>query len=96
MKQQETLEEVAKRIYPINNTGTMFMAARNEVNNSLKQEGFIEGAKWQQEQDKKMYSKMQVYQIIELIRLTGESPEFIMEQLNKPIHKNQNLNKNNL
>jgi len=39
-------------------------------------------------QSQKMYNEMQVYQIIELIRLTGESPEFIMEQLNKPIHKN--------
>jgi hypothetical protein len=46
---KKTLEEVAERLYPVNNTGSMFMANRDELNNSLKQEGFIEGAKWQQE-----------------------------------------------
>jgi hypothetical protein len=57
----------------------------------------IEKAKeMEKKQSQKMYSEMQVYQIIELIRLTGESPEFIMEQLKKPIHKNQNLNTNNI
>jgi hypothetical protein len=51
MKQQ-TLEQVAEKLYPINNTGSMFMPSRDELNNSYKQEAFIEGAKWQQEQDK--------------------------------------------
>jgi len=46
---KETLEEVAERLYPANNTGSMFMANKDELNNSLKQEGFIYGAKWQQE-----------------------------------------------
>ena len=46
---QETIEEAAERLYPVNNTGSMFMANRDELNNSLKQEGFIEGAKWKQE-----------------------------------------------
>jgi hypothetical protein len=49
MENKETLEEAAERLYPVNNTGGMFMANRDEINNSLKQEGFIRGAKWQQE-----------------------------------------------
>jgi len=47
---QETLKEVANKLYPINNTGSMFMANREEVNNSYRQEGFIEGTRWQAEQ----------------------------------------------
>lgn len=31
----------------------------------------------------RMYSELQVHQIIELIRITGESPEFIMKQIKK-------------
>jgi hypothetical protein len=46
---QETPEEAAARLYPINNTGSMFMPSRDEVNNSYKQEGFIEGYKLAQE-----------------------------------------------
>jgi hypothetical protein len=49
MKKQETIEEVAERLYPVNNTGSMFMANRDELNNSLKQEGFIQGTKRQKE-----------------------------------------------
>jgi hypothetical protein len=90
MKQQETLEEAAEK-FRSENPGTMGGGNNTKILNA-----FIAGAKWQQEQDKKMYNEMQVYQIIELIRLTGESPEFIMEQLNKPIHKNQNLKTNNI
>ena len=40
---QETLEEAAERLYPVNNTGSMFMPNRDELNNSYKQEGFIDG-----------------------------------------------------
>lgn len=50
---QETIEEAAERLYPMNNTGSMFMANRHEVNNSLKREGFIAGSQWQAE---RMYS----------------------------------------
>ena len=46
---KESLEESAEKLYPINNTGSMFMPSRDELNNSYKQEAFIEGAKWQQE-----------------------------------------------
>jgi hypothetical protein len=59
--EKETLEEVAERLYPVNNTGSMFMANRDELNNSLKQEGFIEGAKWQQERS---YSEEEVLKLL--------------------------------
>jgi hypothetical protein len=58
---QETLEKFAEKLYPVNNTGSMFMANRDELNNSLKQEGFIEGAKWQAE---RMYSEEEVADFI--------------------------------
>jgi len=54
---QQTLEEAAKDLYPIEYTGRMFMPNRDELNNSYKQEAFIEGAKWQQE---RMYSEEEV------------------------------------
>ena len=40
---EETLEEAAKELYPTKNTGSMFMANRDELNNLYKQEGFIDG-----------------------------------------------------
>ena len=46
---QETLEEAAERLYPISGPNSMW--------NSLQQDGFIEGAKWEQEQDKNKYSE---------------------------------------
>lgn len=49
MENKETPKEASERLYPIKNTGSMFMPSRDEVNNSYKQEGFIEGVKWQQE-----------------------------------------------
>ena len=49
MTNKETPKEASERLYPIKNTGSMFMPSRDEVNNSYKQEGFIEGVKWQQE-----------------------------------------------
>jgi hypothetical protein len=61
---QETLEKFAEKLYPVNNTGSMFMANRDELNNSLKQEGFIEGAKWQAE---RMYSEEDIIGFAEFI-----------------------------
>ena len=52
---QETLEEAAERLYPISGPNSMW--------NSLQQDGFIEGAKWQEEQDKNKYSEEEVEQI---------------------------------
>jgi hypothetical protein len=42
---QETLEEAAETLYPINNTGGMFMPNKEEVKNIYRQEGFIAGVK---------------------------------------------------
>jgi hypothetical protein len=66
---QETLEEAAERLYPINSSNkSMEMLNRHQLNNSLKQEGFIKGAKsdaskeywfekFKQEQDKNKFSE---------------------------------------
>jgi hypothetical protein len=46
LHKQETLEEAAERMYPINSTdGVMEMLNKHQLNNSYKQEGFIAGAK---------------------------------------------------
>jgi len=37
------LELEAEKLFPVNNTGSMFMANREQINNSYKQEGFIVG-----------------------------------------------------
>jgi len=62
---KETLEEAAERLYPINNTGSMFMPSRNDINNLYKQKGFINGAKWQSE---RMYSEEEVFKFFEKYR----------------------------
>ena len=49
---QETLEEVAERIYPINNTGNQWMPTKHDLIKANKQIGFIDGAKWAQEEIK--------------------------------------------
>jgi hypothetical protein len=61
MKKETTLEQAAERLYPVNNTGSMFMASRDELNNILKQESFVEGAKWQQERS---YSEEEVIELL--------------------------------
>jgi len=72
MKKETTLEQAAERLYPVNNTGSMFMASRYELNNILKQESFIEGAKWQQE---RMYSEEEVENIlIEYVKTNPTKP----------------------
>lgn len=58
---RETLEEAAKELYPIEYTGRMFMPTRDELNNSYKQEAFIEGAKWQREN---RFTKNQNYDVL--------------------------------
>jgi hypothetical protein len=93
---QETLEEAAKELYPIEYTGRMFMPNRDELNNSYKQEAFIEGvksdaardywyAKWQQEQDKNKYSEEDMKQFglylgDNLKKLKNKSIDEIFEQ----------------
>lgn len=55
------LEEIAEKLYPVNSTGgCMGMLSRHQLNNSLKQEGFISGAMWQQE---RMYSEEEVKEL---------------------------------
>ena len=51
---QETLEEAAERLYPfaLGGIGNVEVDKKNH---------FIKGAKWQQEQDKIMYSKLSIY-----------------------------------
>jgi hypothetical protein len=54
---QETLEEAAKSNYD-NKTARLPVPTSHWVNSEFLQiQNFIEGAKWQQEQDKKMYSE---------------------------------------
>jgi hypothetical protein len=62
---EQTLEEASKQLYPIEYTGRMFMPNRDELNNSYKQEAFIEGAKWQQE---RMYSEEDILEAMEWAR----------------------------
>ena len=56
------LEEAAERFYPIPKGGSMWMPSRDDLIKANKQEGFIEGAKWQQ---KRMYSEEEVEIIIQ-------------------------------
>ena len=60
MNKIETLE-AANRLYPIEYTGRMFMPSRDELNNSYKQEAFIEGAKWMED---RMYSEKEVRKML--------------------------------
>jgi hypothetical protein len=72
---KETLEEAAERLYPISKGGSMWMPSADDCNKANKQEGFIEGAKWQAE---RMYSEEQVIAIVEKSRATGLTAEYIM------------------
>jgi hypothetical protein len=54
---QETLEEAAQRLYPVSKGGSMWMPSADDCNKANKQEGFIQGAKWQEE---RMYSEEEV------------------------------------
>jgi hypothetical protein len=58
---KQLLKEVVNKIYPINNTGSMFMANREEVNNSYRQEGFLRGFKFAK---KALYSEEEVVSIL--------------------------------
>jgi hypothetical protein len=59
--EKETLEEVAERLYPENIESIM---DGYHDSNSYQRESFIIGAKWQQEQDKKLYSEEEALQIL--------------------------------
>ena len=47
---KETVEEVAERFYPTPNPYIMGI----DIGNTIKREAFIQGVKWQQEQDREM------------------------------------------
>lgn len=53
------LMEAAERFYPISKGGSMWMPSAEDLNKANKQEGFIEGAKWQQEQDSNWFNEYQ-------------------------------------
>jgi hypothetical protein len=55
--EKETLEEAKDRKYPLTNI------LHIQLNTAIRT-GFEEGAKWQQEQDKKMYSEEEVFEIV--------------------------------
>ena len=56
---KETLEEAAEKLFPINSTGScMEMLNKHQLYNSYKQEGFVEGAKWQAEKDKQIINSL--------------------------------------
>jgi hypothetical protein len=61
---KQSLKEVANKLYPINNTGSMFMANREEVNNSYRQEGFIECVNYA---EKSLYSEEEVKLILDKV-----------------------------
>ncbi len=54
---RETLEEAAKELYPIN------IVVDYDTNEDIRTI-WIEGAKWQQEQDKRMYSEEEVRKLL--------------------------------
>ena len=73
---QQTLQEAAERFYPVNSTGgAMEMLSRHQLNNSLKQEGFIECAKWMQNNTTKkhMEKKSMLEQVIDNLKEFNEN-----------------------
>jgi hypothetical protein len=74
---KETLEEVIERLYPIN---IMYGGDNNAVSRSI----FVEGVKWEREQDKKMYSEEEVQNIlIEYVKTNPIKPYRVVSWFNK-------------
>ena len=65
MKNKETLEEVAEKRYPFEDG---FQVMDIDISEML-QLAFINGAKWQQEQDKNKYSEKEVMDLLNNLRL---------------------------
>ena len=59
---QETLEEAAQKRFPIDHN--LSILERIGLNSAANM-GFIEGAKWQQEQDKNKYSEEDLISLLE-------------------------------
>ena len=60
---QETLEEVAERLYS---------DKEYPMYGEIRRDGFINGAKWKQEQDKKLYSEEEVLPLLEMLQKCKE------------------------
>ena len=58
MKNKEIIEKAAEKFYPPKTTDLI-------CSPKLVRDSFIAGAKWQQEQDKKLYNEEEVHAIIE-------------------------------
>ena len=76
IRNKQTLEEAAKRLYPIN--GEYF----DKEFYMVRRIAFIEGAKWMQE---RMYSEEEVIKIVEKSRVAGLTAEYLLltEQFKK-------------
>jgi hypothetical protein len=84
---EETVEEIAEKLYPVNNTGSMFMANREQSNNALRQEGFIKGYNLDKE---RMYSKEDIYSLLDFIRNNAVETDEGW-QINKIVYTNEEL-----
>ena len=73
---QETLEEAAERFYPISKGGSMWMPSAHDCNQANKQEGFIEGAKWQKERS---------YSEEEALKLLNKYNEYLFTFIDKDV-----------
>ena len=70
---QETLEEAAEKLYPIDCSNWYIKIPLKEI------KAFIQGAKWQQERS---YSEEEVLAML-LIKHDGLTPEYVLEQFKK-------------
>lgn len=75
LPKQETLEEVAERLYPYE-VGCGVFDRNCEID--IERERFIEGAKWQKEQDNKLHSE-EVKQLIKHFVKTADFIDFTKE-----------------
>ena len=62
IKQKETLEEAAEKY--VNKKGNI---STTELEDAIFKQGFIDGAKWQQQQNKNLYSDEDVQNLIKII-----------------------------
>ena len=60
---EETLEKAAKKIYLSYENNDLLYGHSEELQLAYKA-GIVDGAKWQQEQDKNKYSEEEVYQLL--------------------------------
>lgn len=79
----ESIEEAAERLYPINNTGNQWMPTKHDLVKANKQIGFIDGAKWAQEEIKQfLYAEICERRPYSSSRMCEEVIKFI-EQMDK-------------